>query len=100
MIEFDTKSDGSFIQRLQQFNVPVDYSSSNGSFAGFWATLESDYASQYETAIKWRVNACFTGRPLNFTAFTTGALANAISTFKAQGKLQGDTIGPYAVGSF
>jgi hypothetical protein len=100
LIEFETESDGSFVQRIAQLNTPIEYSSGNGYLAGFWVTLTAEYASEYQTIIRWRVNVCFTGNPLNFSAFTTSALTNAISTFNASGQLQGETVGPYTIQSF
>jgi hypothetical protein len=98
--EYEAKPDGSFIQRLEQLNKPIEYSSEDGFLAGFWVTLTAEYVAESETLVRWRVNACFTGNPLDFSGFVNGALTNAISTFRDAGQLTGDSLGPYAVQSF
>jgi hypothetical protein len=100
LINFETTSDGSFVQQLAQLNIPVPYSSGNGSLSGLWATLEANYASQYETALEWIVHACFTGHPINFALFKTAGINNALAILKSRGLLKGETLGPYAVQSF
>jgi len=98
--EYEAKPDGSFIQRLEQLNRPIAYSSGNGFLAGFWVTLNSEYVAENETLVRWRVNACFTGHPLNFSGFVIGGLTNAISILRDEGQLRGNSLGPYAVQSF
>ena len=63
----DLKStpDGSFIQKFELLPslVPIEYHAGNGSFGGYWVTLESKSVFQYETLIQWSVYACETGHP-------------------------------------
>ena len=65
LTELKFKPDGSFIQKFELLpsSVPVEYDSRNGSFSGWWVTLESKHIFQYETAIRWSVYACETGHP-------------------------------------
>jgi hypothetical protein len=63
LTELRISKDGSFIEKFEQLpsTVPVEYSSGNGSFSGYWVTLESQSIFQYETAIRWSIYACETG---------------------------------------
>ncbi|MCJ1425367.1 hypothetical protein MMC29_003266 [Sticta canariensis] len=56
---------GSFIQKFEQLSssVPLEYTSGNGSFSGYWVTLVASSIFQYETAVVWSVYACSTGHP-------------------------------------
>jgi len=55
--------DGSYVEKFEQLpsTVPVEYHSGNGSFGGYWVTLESKSIFQYETAFRWSIYACETG---------------------------------------
>jgi hypothetical protein len=57
--------DGSFIQKFEQLSstVPVEYRTGNGSFAGYWITIEAEAIFQYETAVVWSNYGCETGYP-------------------------------------
>jgi hypothetical protein len=63
LTELRISRDSSFIEKFEQLpsTVPVEYSSGNGSFSGYWVTLESQSIFQYETAIRWSIYACETG---------------------------------------
>jgi hypothetical protein len=100
LFEFVIKPDGSFIQRSGQFNIPVEYSSQNGSLSGMWVTLKADYAAQYETAVAWSLYACFTGHPISIVDFMGFGISNAISILNSKGLVKGQTLGPFAVQSF
>jgi hypothetical protein len=39
LLAFNIEPDGSFIQRVGQFNIPVEYSFKNGSLSGLWVTI-------------------------------------------------------------
>lgn len=58
---------GSFIQKFEQLSstVPLEYTSGDGFFGGYWVTLESKSIFQYETAIVFSVYACQTGHPMS-----------------------------------
>lgn len=60
---YKTNSTGSFTQAFEQLpsTVPVEYPAGNGSFSGYWVTLESTAIFEYETAIRWSIYACETG---------------------------------------
>lgn len=100
LLAFNIEPDGSFIQRVGQFNIPVEYSFKNGSLSGLWVTLKADYAAQYETAVNWSVYACFTGHPISFVDFMSSGINNAISVLNSKGLAKGQTLGPFAVQSF
>ncbi|PQE23433.1 hypothetical protein CJF30_00010515 [Rutstroemia sp. NJR-2017a BBW] len=98
----DINPRGGFIEKFEQLasTVPVPYTSGNGSFSGYWVTLESTYIFQNETAIRWSIYACETGHARNFAVFHENALKNATTVLAAQGKIKGTNIGPYSYQNF
>ena len=64
---FHTDPSGSFKWKFEQapFNVPVEYRTGNGSFSGYWATMETQRVFQNETSIVWTAYLCATGHPLS-----------------------------------
>ncbi|TEY59439.1 hypothetical protein BOTCAL_0192g00020 [Botryotinia calthae] len=95
-------SRGGFIEKFEQLasTVPVAYNSGNGSFSGYWVTLESTYIFKHETAIRWSIYACETGNARNFAVFHENALKNVSSVLTAQGKIKGINLQPYSVQNF
>ncbi|KAF7907034.1 uncharacterized protein EAF01_004621 [Botrytis porri] len=95
-------SRGGFVEKFEQLasTVPVAYYSGNGSFSGYWVTLESTYIFKYETAIRWSIYACETGHTRNFAVFHENALKNVSSVLTAQGKIKGINLQPYSVENF
>ncbi|MCJ1291610.1 hypothetical protein MMC34_003155 [Xylographa carneopallida] len=98
-IEFTTYPDGGFKQRFI-LAKPIEYQSGNGSFAGYWVTLEARYLTDVETTILWGAYACFTGHPLALSTFRAGALAGAEATLKQKGLLTGINVAPVSLQSF
>ncbi|KAK8909190.1 hypothetical protein QC760_001921 [Botrytis cinerea] len=95
-------SRGGFIEKFEQLSstIPVAYNSGNGSFSGYWVTLESTYIFKHETAIRWSIYACETGHARNFAVFHENALKNMSSVLTAQGKIKGINLQPYSVQNF
>ncbi|KAI0876194.1 hypothetical protein GGS24DRAFT_514340 [Hypoxylon argillaceum] len=102
LYEYEVKHDGSFVQSFEQLpsTVPVEYHSNNGSFSGYWVTLEGTRIFEYETLIRWSVYACETGHVQDFAAFHEGALNNASSILSAQGKIKGINVDPVSAQAF
>jgi len=102
LIEYKVKPDGSFVQRFEQLEstIPLEYHTNNGSFSGYWITLEATAIFKYETLISWHNYACETGHARNFARFHEGALNNATSILTAAGKVLGVTSGPYSAQNF
>ena len=65
LTDLKSEPDGSFIQKFELLPslVPIKYHAGNGSFGGYWVTLESKSVFEYETALQWSVYACETGHP-------------------------------------
>ena len=63
--KYDSK--GGFIQRFEQLGstVPVEYSAHNGSFSGYWITIQADYIFGVATSVTWSAYACTTGHPIS-----------------------------------
>jgi hypothetical protein len=63
LLEYKVKSDGSFIQRFEQLKstIPLEYHTGNGSFSGYWVTLQAKAVFRYETVVDWSIYACETG---------------------------------------
>ncbi|MCJ1318614.1 hypothetical protein MMC15_003944 [Xylographa vitiligo] len=99
LIEFATYPDGGFVQRFT-LAKPIEYQSGNGSFAGYWVTLEARYLTDVETTILWGAYACFTGHPLALSTFRAGALAGAEATLQQKGLLTGINVAPVSLQSF
>ena len=55
---------GGFFWHFQQYSVPTEFKTNNGSFGGYWVTINSEYAGKYETSVQWTINSCFTGSPI------------------------------------
>ncbi|PSR84011.1 hypothetical protein BD289DRAFT_434888 [Coniella lustricola] len=102
LIEYEIESDGSFIQRFEQLSstIPLKYHTGNGSFSGYWVTLQGKYIFEAETLVVWSIYACETGHARNFALFHEGALKNATSILQAQNKLKGITVGPVSAQNF
>ncbi|PQE29387.1 hypothetical protein CJF32_00003137 [Rutstroemia sp. NJR-2017a WRK4] len=102
LTDLDIDARGGFIEKFEQLasTVPVPYKSGNGSFSGYWVTLESTYIFKNETAIRWSIYACETGHARNFAVFHENALKNATTVLAAQGKIKGTNIGPYSYQNF
>lgn len=62
LTKFKSNPNGSFIEKFELLN-PVQFTTHNGSFGGYWITLASEAIFQYETAIVWSAYACSTGHP-------------------------------------
>ena len=62
LTKFQSDPSGSFIQKFELVG-PVEFTAGNGSFGGYWITLESEAVFQYETAIVWSAYGCSTGHP-------------------------------------
>ena len=71
LTELRSYPSGSFIEKFEQLpsTVPVEYSSGNGSFSGYWVTLDSKSIFEYETAIVWSIYACSTGNPMGMCIY-------------------------------
>ncbi|KAI3318442.1 hypothetical protein HD806DRAFT_549272 [Xylariaceae sp. AK1471] len=102
LYEYDVKRDGSFVQSFQQLpsTVPVEYHTNNGSFSGYWVTLEGTRIFEYETLIRWSIYACETGHARNFAVFHEGALNNVTNILTSQGKIKGINIDPVSAQAF
>ncbi|KAL2046767.1 hypothetical protein ABVK25_011555 [Lepraria finkii] len=102
LTELGSNPSGSFIEKFEQLpsTVPVEYISGNGSFSGYWVTLESKFIFQYETAIVWSIYACSTGHPRDFASFHESALANATSVLQREGKVLGLNVKPFSIQAF
>ncbi|CAD6589383.1 MAG: hypothetical protein ASARMPRED_004020 [Alectoria sarmentosa] len=99
----DCPPSGSFIQKYELLG-PVEYPTGNGSFSGYWNTIEAESIFKYETAMVWSVYACSTGHPTNvfadYALFHEGALANATSVLQAEGKVKGSNVKPFSIQAF
>ncbi|KAI1434866.1 hypothetical protein GGR50DRAFT_360611 [Xylaria sp. CBS 124048] len=91
--------DGSFEQKSEQ-RGPVQFRSSNGSFAGLWSTIKGDRIFQNETMVELRAYACQTGHPMNFASYHESALKNATRLLAAGGKIQGNSTDPVSIQMF
>ncbi|KAI1075198.1 hypothetical protein F5B20DRAFT_561053 [Whalleya microplaca] len=102
LTEYHVDIDGSFLQKFEQLpsTVPVKYKSGNGSFSGYWVSIEGTSIFQNETRITWSDYACDTGRVRDFAAFHESAINNATNVLKTQGKIMGTNIVPYSIQSF
>ena len=65
LTELKSSPSGSYIQKFEQLasSLPIEYSSGNGSFGGYWVTLEAQSVFQNETSVAWSIYACQTGHP-------------------------------------
>ncbi|KAI1499077.1 hypothetical protein F5X99DRAFT_430960 [Biscogniauxia marginata] len=97
---YTVKSDGSFVQKLEQVQPSIPYSDGSGSFSGFWGTLEGISIFKDETLVRWSNYACETGHVRDFASFHEGALINATSILRAAGKIQNINAGPISAQAF
>ncbi|KAL8785989.1 MAG: hypothetical protein Q9195_008400, partial [Heterodermia aff. obscurata] len=87
---FQTLQDGSYIMRFSLFNVPVAYKKGKeGSFAGYWVTLDAQWAGKWETVVRWDVSACLTGTPFDFAKLHVDALDNLLKAMDKAGLVKG-----------
>ena len=80
--------------------MPIQYAAGNGSFSGYWIVFDAEYASEYDTALKWTNYACFTGTPFNYGEAHKSALAGLLTIMDKAGLVKGNTTGPYYEQSF
>ncbi|KAI1296133.1 hypothetical protein F5Y03DRAFT_297012 [Xylaria venustula] len=98
LLSRETLRDGSFSQSYEQ-TAPIEYSSGNGSFSGYWTTMRGDRYFQNETMVTIIIYACMTGHPIDFAATHGEVLTYVISLFG--GSLgSGASAGPISIQSF
>lgn len=102
LTQLTSTPNGSFTMKFQMLpsTIPLEFASKNGSFAGYWVTLDSDSVFQHETSLVWSVYACSTGHPEDFAAFHESSLANATSILQAEGKVLGSSVKPFSIQAF
>ncbi|KAI8627434.1 hypothetical protein F5Y19DRAFT_465895 [Xylariaceae sp. FL1651] len=87
--------DGSFTQDYQQLQGRIPYLSGNGSFSGFWGTIQGTRIFANETLVRFSNYACQTGHvQADFAAAHESALANATRILAAAGKIYGISADP------
>lgn len=99
LIAYSSQPDGGFLQRFTLVD-PIEYNSHNGSFAGYWVTLQTGYWGGNETLVKFDAYACFTGHPIPFATFRAGALQGVEATLNGKGLLTGVDVPPYSNQTF
>lgn len=102
LTELRHKPDGSFIQKFELLasTIPIEYHSGNGSFGGYWVTIESKSIFKYETAFRWSVYACETVHALNYAKFFQNALHTVTSVLQPEGKIVGTSVAPFSIQDF
>ncbi|MCJ1366362.1 hypothetical protein MMC16_005490 [Acarospora aff. strigata] len=102
LYEIKEKRDGSFLHKYDQKNNPVIFypQHGNGSFAGYWDTLDVKYVDDCKTDVLWNIYACFTnGKSEMFSGFHESALNNITAILKTQGKLRSNGTAPWSISS-
>ncbi|MCJ1312672.1 hypothetical protein MMC25_006348 [Agyrium rufum] len=97
---FQSRPDGSYVARISQGTIPIEYDTGNGSFSGYWITFDAQAVAPRETWLDWSIYACFTGTPFDFGEQHNYVLSNLLASMKKAGLVKGNTTGPYYVQSF